>query len=480
MRRKLVTATGLALAGLLIAGAALGAQDWGLFIENQTRAHSNQLFGIKKPLERSSTQQVTAAEATADPTRLVTLASGLKAEVVTSSAGANTDMMALWPNDTEPTHLITCNEQGTTNPGVQRIDIATGAVETIVTGTQSCDGARRTAWGTIMFSEEAGGGPNGGRVYELIDPLHTTNVQLNRQTGVFAGGTNPQNLTARPALGRLSFEGFAIYPSGVTYYGDENRPSTGKPGGAYFKFVPSSPRHPAAGDVTALAQSPFAAGSVYGLRLGRRSGSRDYGQGTELGFGTWISVCPNCNDGDLRALGQALFLTGYYRPEDIDIDHAAEVDGKVRFCGNNTGNESDDQLWGETICVTDGSISGAPSNTAKPEVQRLVDGSPEYAMPDNIAYQPGRGNWIVHEDADTDYAGNPAYLGPHNNDLWDCLDDGGDSDLQSDACVRIATLNDLTAEWTGGIFDATAERFFVSVQHNVTGTGIVLEITGWR
>ena len=47
-------------------------------------------------------------------------------------------------------------------------------------------------------------------------------------------------------------------------------------------------------------------------------------------------------------------------------------------------------------------------------------------------------------------------------------------------CVRIGTLNDLNAEWTGGIFDATGERFFVSVQHNVTGHGVILEITGWQ
>jgi hypothetical protein len=45
--------------------------------------------------------------------------------------------------------------------------------------------------------------------------------------------------------------------------------------------------------------------------------------------------------------------------------------------------------------------------------------------------------------------------------------------------VRIATLNDLTAEWTGGIFDVTATRFFVSVQHNISGHGTIFEITGW-
>jgi hypothetical protein len=132
--------------------------------------------------------------------------------------------------------------------------------------------------------------------------------------------------------------------------------------------------------------------------------------------------------------------------------------------------------WGETVCISDGSLAQAGANTAVPEAQRFVQGSPAIAMPDNIAYQPGRGNWVVHEDADT----NTALQGPHDNDLWDCLPDGADPDLQSDGCVRMATLNDLTAEWTGGIFDASGQHFYVSVQHNVSGSGTILDITGWK
>jgi len=39
-------------------------------------------------------------------------------------------------------------------------------------------------------------------------------------------------VASRRALGRLSFEGIALYPNGIIYYGDENRPSTGTPGGS--------------------------------------------------------------------------------------------------------------------------------------------------------------------------------------------------------------------------------------------------------
>lgn len=32
----------------------------------------------------------------------------------------------------------------------------------------------------------------------------------------------------------------------------------------------------------------------------------------------------------------------------------------------------------------------------------------------------------------------------------------------------------------GGIFDATGTRSFVSIQHNISGKGVVLDITGWK
>jgi secreted PhoX family phosphatase len=462
-----------AVAALALTGAGLAGSDFGQLREQLLAAHGMAAFGIARPLEASSIASLTAEQAKADPLALVTLAGSLRARVVTNAAAPNVDMIALWPDDERPTHLIFCNEEGTTAPGLQRVELATGEVETILTGTTSCDPAHRTPWGTILFGEEAGGGPSGGRIYELIDPLGTTGVTLDRATGVFSGGVGAGHFAARPALGRLSFEGFALYPSGLVYFGDEQRPGNGTPGGAYFKFVPASPRALGVGPITALDQSPLASGALYGLRVGRRSGFTDYGQGTQLGFGRWVPI-PASPDPDLRAQAVALKLTGYYRPEDLDVDQAAASEGKVRFCGNNTGNEGDDQFYGETICLTDGTLAEALANAATPEVQLLVAGSPAFAMPDNIAYQPGRGNWIIHEDADT------TYLTPHNDDLWDCLPDGGDPDLLSDGCVRIGTLNDLTAEWTGGVFDAEGRRFFVSVQHNVTGKGLILELTGWR
>jgi hypothetical protein len=449
--------------------AAFGDFDFGMFREHQLDAHSEQLFGIVRPVEASSSDSISAQEANADPTALATLARGLRARVLSARAnlGSNIDMMALWPDSENPTHLIACNEQGAAQAGLQRIRLADGAAETIMTGTESCDPVRRTAWGTILFGEEVG---NTGWLIELINPLNTTGVLFNRGTGTFSGGTGATNLAVRPAVGRLAFEGLALYPNGVLYYGDENRPLNGNPGGAYFKFIPTTPASGAI--ITSLQQSPLVSGKVYGLRLGKRSNNTDFGQGTNTGLGTWVLIDPSFN-ADLRAFANSLKLTGYYRPEDAEIDPAALSQRVVRFCGNNTGNESQDRLWGEAICVTDGTLAEANANTGTPDVQYLVIGTPDFAMMDNLAYQPGRGNWIIHEDGDGPEVG-------RNNDLWSCVDDGDDADFLSDGCARIGTLNDLTAEWTGGVFDASGTHFYVSVQHNVSGHGVILDITGWR
>ena len=92
-----------------------------------------------------------------------------------------------------------------------------------------------------------------------------------------------------------------------------------------------------------------------------------------------------------------------------------------------------------------------------------------------VAYQPGSGNFVINEDGE-----GPVYASPRNNDIWDCLDDGADQDNLSDACVRVITLNDLGAESTGGFFDGSGKTYYFSVQHNVTGHGVILKATGWK
>lgn len=461
----------LVIAGLLAAPvlAVADTPDFGVLRDHYLHNHAEELFGIRGPLKASSTASIDTATAEANPASLVTTANSLRVKVVSAntSLGANIDMMTLWPKD-NPTHIIACNEQEASDPGLQRIRLSDGAVETILSGTVSCDPAHTTAWGTVLIGEEAG---STGSVLELIDPLHTTGVQYDHDTHTLTGA-DATKIAVRSAVGHASFEGVVIYPNGVLYYGDENRPSLGTGGGAYFKFVPQTPW--TGGNIVTLDQSPLASGQVYGLRLGLRSGATDYGQGSNTGLGTWVEIA-NSNGADLRAEAAVLGLTGFYRPEDASADEKALADGKVRFCANNTGNEGADKNWGETICLTDGSLEEAAANTAIPEIQLLVVGTKEFAMMDNIAYQPGRGNWIIQEDSDApEFAENP-----HNNDIWACLEDGKDIDTLSDGCIRIVTLNDLTAESTGGFFDASGKNYYFSVQHNVTGHGVILKLTRW-
>jgi hypothetical protein len=238
--------------------------------------------------------------------------------------------------------------------------------------------------------------------------------------------------------------------------------------------VPAEAWEEGDGLITDLDDSPLADGQVYGLRLGLRSGGTDYGQGSNTGLGTWVMI-PNSYDADLRAAAAELSLTGYYRPEDAAIDQSALAGGQVRVCGNNTGNEATDRNWGEAVCITDGDLEGALSNANTPELQLFVTGTSELAMMDNMAYQPGRGNWILQEDGD-----GADLEPPRNNDIWACLEDSGDTDTLSDGCVRIATVNDLVAETTGGFFNEVGDTYYLSVQHNMTGHGVILKITGWK
>jgi hypothetical protein len=449
-------------------------KDFGLFRDHGLSAASNILFGVKIPLDAASTASIDAATADAHPTSLVSTANGLNAEVVSAEAGlgANIDMMALWPDDVNPTHLIVCNEQGETLPGVQRVSLADGSVETILTGTKSCDPAHTTPWGTVIVAEEAG---SSGSMLEIIDPLNTTGVSYDRVAHTFSGA-DAGNVAYRPAVGHLSFEGVGVYPNGVMYYGDENRPSEGTGGGAYFKFIPSV-LWTGGAPITDLVDSPLADGQVFGLRLGKRSSDTDYGQGSELGKGVWADL-GFTYDADLRAAAASNELTGFYRPEDLSTDLNALAEGKVRFCSNNTGNEEDDRNWGNTICVTDGTVDEAGANTATPEAQMFVVGSKTISMMDNIAYQPGRNNWVIQEDRDAVDMSGDGY--PFNNSIHLCMEDGEDVDDQSDGCVRIVTLNDLSAESTGGLFDAAGENYYFSIQHNVTGHGVILKLTGWK
>jgi hypothetical protein len=442
----------VAVSGVCVAPAMVAASDFGKRIENLLNASSFKWFGFGSPLQQSAnTPQNT------DPgDEAVEVAGRLQVKLISEEVGVDADMIALWPDSEHPTHAIICNEIDGTEAGaaasVQRVELDSGTVSDMVFGLVSCDPVRRTPWGTVIVGEESG--PD-GRVYEIFDPLTITNVQVNHETG---DSSDPTHVVARTALGQLSYEGIVSLPDGTTYYGHELRPLNGKAGEGIYKFVPVTLNN--GGPIGSLTESPYVAGSVYVLRLGLRSGGTDYGHGTNSGAGKWIG--PLSTESDLASSATAAGgYTGYYRSEDMELDPIAWVNGKVRACWANTGNDSQ-EFWGEVLCVNDESTTDTSFNTGtRPVVTPFLIGNPSLRMPDNLAFQPHTGILYINMDATTS-AENPEFT---NDDVWACLPDGEDTDTLSDGCVRVMTLKDGEAEFTGIEFLADGEKFLIHLQH---------------
>jgi len=360
---------------------------------------------------------------------------------------------------------------------------------------------RRTAWGTILIGEEAGAT---GGLYELIDPAHVNNVinVSNRDAGTTS---DPMHLVKRKAVGSVSFESLAVEEDGTFIYGDELAPSGGNAGGGIYKFVPAIP-FDGSGPITVPAQSPLASGTVYGLRVAA-SKSSNWGQGAETGAGAWVAV--NLQGANIVDVNQNIILrnaqllqkfTGYYRPEDMDIDPIAAEKGLLRACWANTGRKShtdssvveDSAVESEIMCLTENPPSTndpTPATGTIPTVERFVPGSEERAMYDNVAFQPHTGNLVILEDGSVNSvkSTNPLVTELRGNDLWICLPDGKDDDAQTDGCVRFASIRDTSAEPTGFIFFGSGEEALVNIQHRSVNDqlgagnqGALVKISGFK
>jgi hypothetical protein len=179
-RRTVALALGIVTLGLAAGTAFAAFEDWGLEQQTQLQNKSRPLFGVGQPLTESSNVDLDEAQALANPAGLITVAKGLKVSVVSAGEAApNLDQMVLWPQ-ADPQYIITCNEEGVTEPALQRISLLSGDAITIATGINSCDPVRVTPWGTVLFGEENG---SVGAMYELIDPLTVVGATINNVTG---------------------------------------------------------------------------------------------------------------------------------------------------------------------------------------------------------------------------------------------------------------------------------------------------------
>ncbi|MCS6286551.1 MAG: DUF839 domain-containing protein [Nitrospira sp.] len=477
------------------------AHDYGARVEQRLKNSSLHWFGIRGPLEASAPATTGAYRtATQKAEDQVLIADSLKVEYLSRGIANNADQFAFWPSDENPTHQIWCIEEFNPSviknaagqelflpgglvkkwtPGVQRLNLRTGQVDTILRGTAGCDGIRRTPWGTILATEEN----DFGAAYEIVDPLHVTNQTiLDRANGtvVDENGLPSTKIVKRPALGIFAWEGIAILPNGVLYAGDELRP--GEPlsgagngpdgdGGAIFKFIPANPRT-ASGPISQLSESPFVAGNLYAMQVACVNNGQQYGQGCEVGNGAWLPVsAPNART-DAHKSG----ATGYYRPEDLELDPMYKDSiGGVRLCWMDTQNRGA-QMYGELVCAVDNAPMTASSSQRTVVVNRLLEGDMDMNQHDNIEFQPLTGNVYVIEDN-------------ANGDIFACLPDGTDRDIKSDGCVKILSVKDSSAEPTGFKFTADGRTAYLSIQHSNDAnmpliddyrTDDLLKITGFK
>lgn len=471
----------------IVAGSAIAAgqnnTDFGMQVEHLLHAQSQKLFGFEQPLIASSEENI-QRHSSQSASDVIDLAGGLEATFLTRQAGNKADMFSFWPNEDEPTHAVFCIEGGSENlgttlpsglvqkynPSVQRIDLDSGIVETVLRGMDRCDGIRTTAWGTVLATEESGN----GQAYELIDPIATTNhTVLNRATGLIVDADNAlsNEVVKRDALPTMAWEGLTVTDEGVIIAGDELRPGTAEDdvdGGAIFKFVPEVPH--AGGLIFDLSDSPLTSGTVHAMQVSCRDSKAQYGQGCEIGNAAWVPVNAATARDDANQAG----ATGYYRPEDLHADPVFDGEG-IRFCWTNTGNEGA-KNYGEVVCGVDSDPLLADPDERSVEVNRFVEGDTDLNAVDNLAFQPITGVMYVIEDH-------------RNGDVFACLPDGEDRDIKTDGCVKVLSVKDQSAEPSGFEFFGNGKAALVSIQHSNDdlmsdvddyGTDDIVMITGFK
>lgn len=211
----------LALVSIAIVSSAQ-ASDEGLpqKVEDHLYEHSKKYFGFDNPIKTSETISVPRASAQ-KASDLIKLASGLQAEIVSRKIADSSDMIAFWPNDNSPSHIISCvevdnNQIGTypsgkpkLAPSLQRLDLKTGEIKTLLRGKIACDGIRRTPWGTIVVTEET----DDGGLYEILNPLAITELTL----------------IARGSSEVIDSNGVAATPGKIEYRGTLRQVSLGRP-----------------------------------------------------------------------------------------------------------------------------------------------------------------------------------------------------------------------------------------------------------
>lgn len=338
--------------------------------------------------------------------------------------------------------MITANETGvdagrylfipfeTSEAGVQRIDLKTGLVKTLVRpGTQGFtkgDASRWTPWGSYLTAEESWEkGSAKGRLFELINP--TT-----------AAGSDDSRFVHRSIVPRVAHEGLAFDKENNLYFVDEFN------GGSIYKYVSASP-------AATTGNEYFSNGRTFVLQINGGDNADTAGSFiwipiTDATGGPIDGISVMNADGtiDGRETAKVVKGTGYQRPEDIEIKTLAN---------------GDEMLFVATTATHEVYSINLASNEAKLFVNRSTldksTGAPvgtSLANPDNLAID-AVGNIYIVEDQ-------PAGMA----DIWFARD--ANNDGVADSVARWASLSTIGAEATGLYFDKfDANIAYVNVQH---------------
>jgi hypothetical protein len=173
-----------------------------------------------------------------------------------------------------------------------------------------------------------------------------------------------------------------------------------------------------------------------------------YGQGCETGKAGWIAVQAPTARADA-----ALGATGYHFPAGLALDpvYADKAHpAAVRFCWANTQNGAA-FAHGEVLCAIDSVPGQAPAFERSVSVTRFLQGDGDFNSFTHLAFQPGSGILYVAEAA-------------ANGDIFACLTDGADRDLETDGCVRAVSLKESGAVPGSFAFTADGKSLLFSIK----------------
>lgn len=354
--------------------------------------------------------------------------------------------------------------------GVQRLDIESGATETIwyspADGAHvAFDASYWTPWGTFITAEEAWctapcTAPviNYGRLFEPRNPLTAPAVTEPAGAASNAGA----DFVHRNVIPRTSHEGIQFDKAGNMYFIDELN------GGNVYKYTTAAKW----GDVKSGKADYFAAGQTSVLRVGDGTVANATGtytwvpitdaKGAPLPGALTVTDTNGVTSVDARnTTNLAAFKgTDYQRPEDLQIKTVKGVESL--YMATTTTNEVYRlELKARSISVfadrsTIDLATGAALGSA-------------LTSPDNLAIDHD-GNLYIIEDRN----------GGDDDDIWFADDLNHDGDLKDagEGLGRWASNGTPGSEFTGLYFDPTDEdRAWVNIQHPASGNDRTIEIT---